>query len=109
MPRYWKPGERILRLLNKQIFDLAFIDLNLDANLDGLDVVKASAEKNVYTVVLSGYDDDDVIEKAYQYGCQDFFEKGNEQESIENVILDGELEGTTSGNPLEIHIDTTQP
>ena len=30
-------------------------------------------------------------------------------ESIENVILDGELEGTTSGNPLTIHIDTTQP
>jgi hypothetical protein len=30
-----------------------------------------------------------------------------ELESIENVILDGDLEGTISGDPLTIHIDTT--
>ena len=28
-------------------------------------------------------------------------------ESIENVILNGELNGTLSGDPLEVHIDTT--
>ncbi|MBL6990146.1 MAG: sigma-54-dependent Fis family transcriptional regulator [Bacteriovoracaceae bacterium] len=75
-----------LELLDSNQFDIAFIDLNLEQHLDGLSIVSSYAESGIYTVVLSGHDDDDIVERAYEAGCQDYFEKGNENQSIVKVI-----------------------
>lgn len=45
-------------------FDLAFVDLDLGAELVGLNVVRALKNKNIHTIVLSGRErDDSVIEE----------------------------------------------
>jgi len=46
-----------LILLKERDFDLAFVDLDLEAELAGLDIIERLKEKNIYSVVLSGRDD----------------------------------------------------
>ena len=67
-------------------FDLAFVDLDLEAELAGLNVVRALKLKNIHTVVLSGREDDSVIEEAYLLGCQDFLSKPFTKTSIDSVL-----------------------
>jgi DNA-binding NtrC family response regulator len=67
-------------------FDLAFVDLDLEAELAGLNVVRALKSKNIHTIVLSGREDDSVIEEAYTLGCHDFLSKPFTKTSIEAVL-----------------------
>lgn len=67
-------------------FDLAFVDLDLEAELAGLNVVRALKSKNIHTIVLSGREDDAVIEEAYTLGCHDFLSKPFTKASIESVL-----------------------
>lgn len=67
-------------------YDLAFVDLDLDYQLAGLDIVRALKEKNIHTVVLSGREDDKVIEEAYVRGCKDYLSKPFSKEAIEAVL-----------------------
>ena len=67
-------------------FDLAFVDLDLEAELVGLNVVRALKNKNIHTIVLSGREDDSVIEEAYTLGCHDFLSKPFTKGSIEAVL-----------------------
>jgi len=75
-----------LDILSSQSFDLAFIDLNIDDELDGLDILQKSVAKNIYSIILSSYDDEENIQKAYEMGCQDYFVKGDEDRAIEKVV-----------------------
>ena len=67
-------------------FDLAFVDLDLEAELLGLNVVRALKNKNIHTIVLSGREDDSIIEEAYNLGCHDFLSKPFTKVSIEAVL-----------------------
>lgn len=67
-------------------FDLAFVDLDLEAELAGLNVVRALKLKNIHTIVLSGREDDAVIEEAYTLGCHDFLSKPFTKSSIDAVL-----------------------
>ena len=78
--------ENALSVLAESNFDIAFIDLKMREEFEGLDVVKKCAAKGIYSVVLSSYTDEDIVEKAYENGCNDYFEKGNEEKSIKEVI-----------------------
>jgi len=80
-----KTGEA-LDILSNQSFDLAFIDLNIDNELDGLEILKKTVAKNIYSIILSSYDDEENIQKAYEMGCQDYFVKGDEDRAIEKVV-----------------------
>lgn len=73
-------------LLEDRSFDLAFVDLDLESELAGLEVVKLLKEKNVYTVVLSGREDERVIEEAYTIGCRDYLSKPFTKTSIELIF-----------------------
>lgn len=75
-----------IALATSMTFDLAFVDLDLEAELAGLNVVRVLKSKSVHTVVLSGREDDSVIEEAYNLGCQDFLSKPFTKNSIEVVI-----------------------
>ena len=67
-------------------FDLAFVDLDLDYQLAGLDVIRCLKEKDVHSIVLSGREDDKVIEEAYKLGCKDYLSKPFSKEAIEAVL-----------------------
>lgn len=75
-----------LTFIEELEFDLAFVDLDLEAELVGLKIVGALKNKKIHTVVLSGREDDSVIEAAYALGCHDFLSKPFTKGSIEAVL-----------------------
>ena len=75
-----------LSLLEKTTFDLAVVELDLEKELAGLEVVKSLKSKNVHTIVLSGREDDNIIAQAYQLGCHDFLSKPFTKSAIDSVL-----------------------
>jgi DNA-binding NtrC family response regulator len=75
-----------LSLLEKTNYDLVFVDLDLESELVGLEIVKILKIKNIHTIVLSGREDDSVIAQAYQLGCNDYLSKPFTKLAIESVI-----------------------
>ena len=73
-------------LIKNQNFDIAYIDLDLEEELLGLDVLKVLTEKNIYSVVLSGREDESIVEKAYQIGCKDYLIKPYSKSGIELIF-----------------------
>jgi DNA-binding NtrC family response regulator len=73
-------------LLKDREFDLAFVDLDLEAELAGLDIITLLKEKNIYSVVLSGREDENIIEQAYTNGCRDYLAKPFTKSSIELIF-----------------------
>lgn len=68
--------------------DICFIDLKLGEkdNYSGLELVSLAASAGTYSVVMSGHDSEEVIERAYKLGCNDFYAKGNEAENVGAVL-----------------------
>lgn len=79
-------ADEALEFLKTKSFDLAFVDLDLERQLAGLEIVKALREKNIHTIVLSGREEDSIIEEAYLLGCQDFLSKPFTKKAIEAVL-----------------------
>ncbi len=75
-----------LILVEKKHFDLAFVDLDLESELAGLKIVEALRLTQTYTVVLSGREDDAIIEQAYGLGCRDYLSKPFTKTSIELIF-----------------------
>ena len=69
-------------------YDLCFIDLRLDGNEEcaGLKVIPLAVKKGIYSVVMSGHDSEEMVGKAYELGCNDFYAKGNEEANVGEVI-----------------------
>ncbi|MBC7539205.1 MAG: sigma-54-dependent Fis family transcriptional regulator [Bacteriovorax sp.] len=78
--------EEALLLIENNQFDLAFVDLDLESQLAGLDIVARLSEKKTYTVVLSGREDERVIENAYLQGCRDYLSKPFTKTSLELIF-----------------------
>jgi DNA-binding NtrC family response regulator len=72
--------------LNRHEFNIAFVDLDLDRQLAGLELVKKIKEKNIYTIVLSGREEDSIVELAYKNGCDDYLVKPFTKKSLELVF-----------------------
>lgn len=75
-----------LILIEDKSFDIAFVDLDLESELAGLKIVEALRSKKTYTVVLSGREDEMIIEQAYQLGCRDYLSKPFTKTSIELIF-----------------------
>lgn len=70
-------------------FDLCFIDLNLDSSdteLLGFEILKITVHKGIYSVIMSSLHEDDIIEHAYEIGCNDYYSKGKEKASIADTL-----------------------
>ncbi len=69
-------------------YDICFFDLMLGPKDDysGLKLIPIAVSKGFYSVVMSGSDSDEIINKAYGLGCKDFYSKGNEGSNVEAVI-----------------------
>ncbi|MBI4372040.1 MAG: sigma-54-dependent Fis family transcriptional regulator [Elusimicrobia bacterium] len=81
-------AETARRKLASGRYDIAFIDLQLDASggYAGLELIKPASAKGIYTVVMSGHDSEKCVERAYELGCDDFYAKGNEQDNVGRVL-----------------------
>jgi two-component system response regulator AtoC len=81
----------------KQQFDLAIVDLNLNREKpeQGLEIIPLLNKKGVFVVVMSGYSDKAVIERAFDLGCHDYFEKGAETSAIKSILEKYKLFKTT--------------
>jgi DNA-binding NtrC family response regulator len=78
--------EEVHQKLSEHTFSLAFVDLDLDRELAGLEIVKILKEKNIYAIVLSGREEDAIIETAYNNGCDDYLVKPYTKASLELVF-----------------------
>jgi len=77
-----------LNLVKSEVFDIAFIDLNLsfDDSLGGLKVLKETIEKNIYSIVLSNNEQDFATKSAYSIGCKHFLRKKHFNKSLRQYI-----------------------
>ena len=76
------------RQLESGRYDLCFFDLQLgeDGEPSGLKLIPMAVRKGIYSVVMSGHASEDMVSKAYELGCKDFFAKGNEEANVGAVI-----------------------
>lgn len=74
--------------LKNSDYDICFADLMLGENdeYSGLEIVKEAKKKNIYTVVMTSSGNKDTINKAYSYGADDYYLKGNESKVIDTVF-----------------------
>lgn len=87
---------RILMEMKK--FDVAFLDLDLEVDLIGLELVKEALARNIHPIVLSGREEEEIITLAYENGCSDFLSKPFTKESIDFVLRKIELSSTKNAN-----------
>jgi two-component system nitrogen regulation response regulator GlnG len=80
--------EDALRKLSNHTFDICYIDLKLDSSSDllGLKLIPLSVKRGFYTVVMTSIEDEAIAEAAYDLGCQDVYNKGNEEEHISETL-----------------------
>ena len=80
-------GERALEELEKQHFDLIFLDLVLPG-LSGVDVLRAIKERNQRTLVavITGYGDDPIAMEAMSLGPLFFIRKPFKMSDITEVL-----------------------
>ena len=74
--------------LERSKFDICYIDLKLDDSDEmlGLQLIPIAVKKGIYTVVMTSIEDDAIAEKAYESGCQDVYNKGNEKAHISETL-----------------------
>jgi DNA-binding NtrC family response regulator len=80
--------EDATRKIENQTFDICYIDLKLDDSKEllGLKLIPQAIKKGFYTVVMTSIEDELIAEMAYDLGCQDVYNKGNEKEHISETL-----------------------
>ena len=80
--------EDALRKIANQTFDICYIDLKLDDSKEllGLKLIPLAIKRGFYTVVMTSIEDELIAEMAYDLGCQDVYNKGNEKEHISETL-----------------------
>lgn len=83
------------KILEKLRIDIAFIDLDLkDQSLAGFSFLKKA--KGIRSVILSSHNEEEVIQKAFELGAEEFLNKWDFdkylKESIENLFYGNDIE-----------------
>lgn len=78
--------EDALSKLETNSYDIVFIDLDLEHELQGLKLIKKACAKNSYVIVLSGREEEQYIEDAYLEGCHDYLCKPFKKSSLEFIL-----------------------
>ncbi len=81
-------GERALRVLAEQPFDVAFLDLNLGGGMNGLELLKQarSAHGDLASVMISAQGSIQEAVEATKLGAFDFLEKPLEPARLELIL-----------------------
>ncbi len=72
-------------LLKAHDIDVAFFDLNLSGELDGLRLLKLANHLNIYSIVVSGETAKETLEEAFINGAKDFLNKPFNNKKLEVV------------------------
>lgn len=82
-------------LIKEHFFDIAIIDLNLKKKEAGFEILKEAKTKNIFSIMLTDYDHDEYIEKAYKIGCNHYLTKDQSEGVLKLIIKDriSELSG----------------
>jgi DNA-binding response OmpR family regulator len=69
-------GEETLSLLKENCFDLILLDIRMPG-LSGLDLIKQLRQHNpqVHILVISAWDNEDIVQQAIKEGADDFLHK----------------------------------
>lgn len=78
--------EEGLRLIPEQAWDFALIDLNLTKKMDGLALLPSLKKHAIFSVVISGHEEDEVIEACYRAGCDDYYAKGDLASTVPQLM-----------------------
>lgn len=78
--------EEGLNLIPQQAWDLALIDLNLTEKMDGLNLIKPLKAQGIFAVVISGHEEDEVIDACYKAGCDDYYAKGDLLKTVPQLL-----------------------
>lgn len=73
-------------LISSEFFDLALIDMQMDSDECGVEVLKATKLKKIHSIILSSYDNDQITEKSYLNGCQHFLTKIHYTKSLPSYL-----------------------
>jgi DNA-binding NtrC family response regulator len=74
------------KMISKGHYDLVFIDLDLEKELIGLDLISLSAQKSFYTIILSGREEEENVTRAYKLGCQDYLQKPFSHKELSQIL-----------------------
>lgn len=85
--------ETALNLIEKNKFDLAFIDLDLEKEKAGFELIPHLKKNGTFTVILSGHSEDEYIEKGYDLQCDDYLVKPFTSEKIDRILKSLEGQG----------------
>jgi DNA-binding NtrC family response regulator len=78
--------ESAREVLTAKKIDIAFVDLDLEIQLAGLDLLSQLKASGIYSVVTSGRVDEKIIAQAYELGCCDYLSKPYSSNSIEKMF-----------------------
>jgi DNA-binding response OmpR family regulator len=69
-------GNQTLSLLKENRFDLVLLDIRMPG-LSGIDLIKQLRENNpqVHILVISAWDNEDIVQQAIKEGAEDFLHK----------------------------------
>ena len=75
------------KIIQHEPIDLALIDINLNGIHEGLDLLVETVNLNILSIIISGENEDDIKEKAFELGAINYITKPVEREHIDMVIL----------------------
>jgi len=77
-----------IKKLETNNYDICFFDLMLgvDDDYSGLKLIPIAVAKKILTVIMSSSDSDEIVDKAYELGANDFYAKGNEECNIDDIL-----------------------
>ncbi|HGI3954023.1 response regulator transcription factor [Aerococcus sp. Group 1] len=86
---YVSKAQEFLKMVEKEIYDIFLIDINLKDDKTGLDLIKDLIDENPRQkiIVLTSYDLDNYKDMAFKLGVKDFINKSVEiEELLERII-----------------------
>ena len=73
-------------ILMKEDISIAVVDLDLDEHLQGFELIPALKKRGIFTAILTGYEDQNLVRKGYELGADHFIFKSGEFSVIFSVF-----------------------
>ncbi|MFD0712675.1 response regulator [Paenibacillus sp. GCM10027626] len=83
-----RSGEEALAILERQTIHIVMTDIKMPS-MDGLQLIETARSRgmNVKFIVLSGYDEFELVKKAVVYGVENYLLKPLEEEELSDTLL----------------------
>jgi DNA-binding NtrC family response regulator len=76
------------KYLSENEYELAFLDLDLGESekLAGLELAKICKKKNLYSIILTGHEESEIIKLGYESGAKDYIAKPVTQKKVRDAL-----------------------